>query len=73
MKYDGIVGMVAEMQGTVLYLAGPGVRSERIIFCFDANEAPIMVTGPRWVILLRLYFGPGFRCRHMIPIVDTAN
>jgi hypothetical protein len=45
MKHNGIVGNVADMQGTVLYAAGPGVRVVRT-FNLDASEAPITLTGP---------------------------
>lgn len=58
MEHCGIVGKVADMQGTVLYAAGPGVRVV-CSFNFDASEAPMTFTGPRLVMLLRLYLGPG--------------
>lgn len=60
MEHCGIVGKVADMQGTVLYAAGPGVRVV-CSFNFDASEAPMTFTGPRLVMLLRSYLGPGTR------------
>jgi len=74
MKHDGVAGKMEDMQGTVLYAAGPGVRVERIGLYFGASEAPVTLTGPRRVMLLRSYFGPGFRGINLVPIaVDVAK
>lgn len=63
MEYIGIVGIVTDMHGTMLYAAGPGVRVAviKLLPCLDANEAPTTLTGPWRVTSLRLYLGPGTR------------